>query len=64
MLDRTGIVTQMAKAFVGDDVMDPRQPDAETRSRAEEALARVEYFLGVDIEQAKDIVTRVLEDVT
>jgi hypothetical protein len=64
MLDRTGLITQMAKAFVGEDVMDPAQPDGEARRRAAEALARVEFYLGVDVEEAKDIVTRVLEDVT
>lgn len=63
MLDRGGLVRQMAKAFVGEDVLDPLAPDEETRRRAEEALARVELYLGVDVQEAKEIVTRVLEDV-
>ena len=64
MLDRQGLVLQMAKAFVGENVMDHERPDDEVRRHADEALARVELYLGVDVEQAKDIVTRVLEDVS
>ena len=64
MLDRCALVTQMAKAFVGEGVLNPVQPDEALRQRAEEALARVELYLGVDVEEAKDIVTRVMEDVS
>jgi hypothetical protein len=64
MLDREGLVLQMAKAFVGESIMGHERPDDEVRHRADEALARVELFLGVDVEQAKDIVERVLEDVS
>jgi hypothetical protein len=64
MLDRHGLVVQMAKAFAGEGMIDPVEPDEETRRRADEALARVEFYLGVDVEQAKEIVTKVLEDVT
>jgi hypothetical protein len=64
MLDRGGLVNQMAKVISGERVLDPATPDDEARRRAEEALARVEIFLGVDVDQARDIVTRVLADVS
>jgi len=64
MLDRGGLVVQMAKVIAGERVLDPAQPDEEARRRADEALARVELFLGVDVDQAREIVTRVLGDVS
>jgi uncharacterized protein (DUF2267 family) len=64
MLDRGGLVVQMAKVIAGERVLDPAQPDDEARRRADEALARVELFLGVDVDQARDIVARVLQDVS
>ena len=64
MLDRGGLVVQMAKVITGERVMDPTEPDAEARRRADEALARVEIFLGVDVDEAREIVTRVLHDVS
>jgi hypothetical protein len=64
MLDRDGLVLQMAKAFAGESVTDPAQPDAEARRRADEALTRVEFYLGVSVEEARDIVSKVIEDVT
>jgi hypothetical protein len=64
MLDRGGLVVQMAKVIAGERVMDPAEPDAEARRRADEALARVEIFLGVDVDEARDILTRVLHDVS
>ena len=64
MLDRGGLIVQMAKVIAGERVMDPTEPDAEARKRADEALARVEIFLGVDVDQARDILTRVLGDVS
>jgi hypothetical protein len=64
MLDREGLVVQMAKVIAGEKVMDPAVPDEEVRHRADEALARVELYLGADVEQAKDILNRVLEDVS
>jgi hypothetical protein len=54
----------MAKVIAGERVMDPTEPDAEARKRADEALARVEIFLGVDVDEARDILTRVLHDVS
>ena len=64
MLDRGGLVVQMAKVIAGERLLDPAEPDEEARRRADEALARVEIFLGVEIDQARDIVTRVLGDVS
>jgi hypothetical protein len=64
MLDRGGLVIQMAKVIAGERVLDPAQPDEEARRRADEALARVELFLGADVDQARDILTRVLHDVS
>lgn len=64
MLDRQALVTQMAKVIGGESVMDPVAPDEDARRRADDALARVELYLGVDVEQAKDIVMKVLEDVS
>ena len=64
MLDRGGLVVQMAKVIAGERVLDPAQPDDEARRRADEALARVEIFLGVDVDQAREILTRVLADVS
>jgi len=63
MLDRRGLVVQMAKVIVGERMLDPAEPDDEARRRADEALARVEIFLGVDVDEAREIVTRVLHDV-
>jgi hypothetical protein len=54
----------MAKAFVHREATDPTPPTDQERERADEALSRVELYLGVDVEQAKEIVTRVLEDVS
>jgi hypothetical protein len=64
MLDRAALVVQMAKMFAGESVMDPEEPGEELRSRAEEALSRVERYLGVDVEEAREIVNKVLEEVT
>jgi len=64
MLDRAGLVVQMAKVIAGERLLDPAEPDDEARRRADEALARVEIFLGVDVDQAREIVTRVLGDVS
>ena len=64
MLDRDGLVVQMAKVIAGEKVMDPAVPDAEVRRRADEALARVELYLGADVEQAKEILAKVMEDVS
>jgi hypothetical protein len=62
MLDREALVVQMAKVLAGESVMDPFEPGEEAHRRADQALARVEYYLGIDIEQAKEIVTKVMED--
>jgi len=64
MLDRGGLVVQMAKVIAGERVLDPAQPDDEAKRRADEALARVEIYLGVDVDQAREILTRVLADVS
>ena len=64
MLDRGGLVVQMAKVIAGERVLDPAVPDEEACRRADEALARVEIFLGMDVDQARDIVNRVLGDVS
>ena len=64
MLDRGGLIVQMAKVIAGERVLDPAEPDQEARRRADEALARVEIFLGVDVDEARDIVKRVLSDVS
>jgi hypothetical protein len=64
MLDREALVVQIAKAFVGESVMDPQLPTEDIRRSAEQALNRVELFLGLDVEQAKGIISRVLEEVT
>jgi len=62
-MDRQTLIVQMAKVLEGTSVMDPVPPPPELQRRAEEALVRVEMFLGVDIEQAKELVAKVLEDV-
>ena len=64
MLDREGLITQIAKGLAGHGALDTAAPLPEERKRAEEALRRVEVFLGTDIDQAKDLITRVLEDVS
>jgi hypothetical protein len=63
-MERSKLVLQMAKAFVGESQIDPAVPDDRTKQRAEEALSRVEMFLGADVEEAREILTRVLEDVS
>lgn len=64
MLDRSTLVVQMAKAFVGESIMDPEEPAADIQEGADEALSRVELYLGLDVEQAREILARVLEDVS
>ena len=64
MLDSGGLVVQMAKVIVGERVLDPAEPDEQARRRADEALARVEMFLGVDVEEAREVLMRVLHDVS
>jgi len=63
-MERRNLVLQMAKAFAGESPLDPAVPDEGIRRRAEEALCRVELFLGADIEEAREIVERVHEDVS
>ncbi len=63
-MERSKLVLQMAKAFVGESLMDPVEPDAAAQRRAEQALERVERYLGADVEEARDILARVLEDVS
>ena len=63
-MERNKLVLQMAKAFVGESQIDPTVPDEHARRRAEEALSRVEMYLGADVEEAREILTRVLEDVS
>jgi len=63
-MDRETVIVQMAKAFSAQPIMDPSPPTEELRRRAAEALTRVEIFLGADVEQAKEILARVLEDVS
>jgi hypothetical protein len=63
-MDRETVIVQMAKAFSAQPIMDPSPPSDELRRRAAEALTRVEIFLGADVEQAKEILARVLEDVS
>jgi hypothetical protein len=62
--ERSRLVLQMAKVLVGERLIDPAVPDEAARERAEEVLERVEMFLGVDVEEAREIVERVLEDVS
>jgi hypothetical protein len=64
MLNRSGLVVQMAKAFVGEGPIDQTEPDEKIRKRADDALTRVEMYLGIEIDEAKRIITRVLEDVS
>ena len=63
-MERSKLVQQMAKAFAGESQMDPVVPDEQAQHRAEEALSRVEMFLGADVEEAREIVSRVMEDVS
>jgi len=63
-MDREALVTQMAKVIAGMPVMDSCPPAPEQERRAEEALARVERFLGVDIERAQELLSKVMEDVS
>jgi hypothetical protein len=63
-MDRDALIVQMAKAFSGQPMMDPTPPPDEVRRRAAEALKRVEIYLGADVEQTKELIARVLEDVT
>jgi hypothetical protein len=63
-MERRKLVLQMAKAFAGERPLDPAAPDETIQRRAEEALSRVEMFLGADVEEAREIVERVREDVS
>lgn len=63
-MERSKLVLQMAKAIAGESLMDPAVPDQQAQRRAEEALERVEMYLGADVEEAREIVSRVLEDVS
>jgi hypothetical protein len=62
-LDRRKLVAQIAKAFAGEAPGSSRSDDEDLRRKADEALARVEVYLGVEIEEAKEIVSKVIEDV-
>jgi len=62
-MERRQLVLQMAKAFAGERPLDPTVPDAAMQLRAAEALSRVELFMGADIEEAREIIERVHEDV-
>jgi hypothetical protein len=64
MLDRSALVVQMAKAFVGEGIMDPDVPAHDIQKGADEALSRVELYLGMDVEQAREILARVLDEVS
>ena len=64
MLDRGTLVVQIAKALAGQNALDTALPVSDEQRRAEEVLRRVEMFLGADIEEAREILTRVLEDVS
>jgi hypothetical protein len=64
MLDRSTLVVQMAKAFVGEGIMDPDVPAEDIQEGADEALSRVELYLGMDVEQAREILARVLDEVS
>jgi hypothetical protein len=64
MLNRSGLVRQMAKVFADHPPTEDVRPDDDDRKRAEEALEMVERYLGRDIEDAQSIIQRVLEDVT
>jgi hypothetical protein len=61
-VDRPTLVTQMAKIFAGEPLLDPEDPDDELKQRADEALNRVEIFLGIGVEEAKEILAKVNED--
>jgi hypothetical protein len=63
-MDRDELVVQMAKVFGGERVIDPQAPGEEVQRRAEEALTRVELYLGMDVDQARELITRVLQDVS
>jgi hypothetical protein len=54
----------MAKVFAGEPLLDPEDPDEELKRRADEALSRVEIYLGIGVEEAKDILSKVNEDVS
>jgi hypothetical protein len=64
MLDRNTLVSQIAKILEGDEPQAQKTPTAEARQRADRVLSKVEVFLGVEIEEARDILARVLEDVS
>lgn len=63
-MERDALIDQMAKAFAGQSMMEPSTPREEMRRRAAEALIRVEIYLGADIDDAREMIGRVLEDVT
>lgn len=60
-MERDALITQMARAFAAGEA--GTSDDDDLRRRADEALARVESYLGVEIEEAKEIVGKVLEDI-
>jgi hypothetical protein len=64
MQTRAELVVQLARLISGEPVHDPRAPNDEVLSQADALLKRVELFLGADVEEAKEILTRVLEDVS
>jgi hypothetical protein len=64
MQTREDLVVQLAHLLDREAPRDLRSPTNESRARADEILTRVELFLGTDIEDAKEILTRVFEDVT
>jgi hypothetical protein len=61
MEDRETLVARIARAVEGQDQLDPTSPQTESREVAERALAQVELFLGVQISEAKEAVSRILQ---
>jgi hypothetical protein len=61
-LDRQGLIVQIALALEGESLLDATAPSPQRLAEAERALGKVELYLGIRIEEAKDIMDKALED--
>jgi hypothetical protein len=61
-LDRQGLIVQMALALEGESILDATAPSPQRLAEAERALSKVELYLGIRIEEAKEIMDKALAD--
>jgi hypothetical protein len=61
-LDRHNLIVQMALALEGESLLNAVAPGQQRLAEAERALGKVELYLGLGIEEVKEIVDKALVD--